>query len=98
MAEVAASWALFGPLPIPKPIKAMPALRKVLLTSAKSRLITAGIKIKSVTVFTDCAKTLSDSENASETGHCPFIINNLSLETTIIASTFSFNLLKPSTD
>ena len=34
------------------------------LTSAKSRLMTAGSKIKSVTVLTDWAKTLSDSEKA----------------------------------
>ena len=53
MALLAASLALFGPLPKPNPIRATPESLSVLLTSAKSKLITAGKRIKLTTVLTD---------------------------------------------
>ena len=64
MAELAASLALFGPTPIPNPIKETPECSNVDLTSAKSRLMTAGNIMRLTTVLTDCAKTLSDSLKA----------------------------------
>ena len=49
----AASSLRFSPSPVPKPIRAIPLSFNVLRTSAKSRLIIAGVRIKSVTVWTD---------------------------------------------
>ncbi|MPN16426.1 hypothetical protein SDC9_163766 [bioreactor metagenome] len=95
---LAASLALSGPAPIPNPIKATPESFKVFFTSAKSRLITAGKRIKLTTVLTDWANTLSPSPKALPIGLLPSIISNLSLLTTIIASTLAFKLFKPSTE
>ena len=49
-----ASRALSSPLPAPIPICAMPLSSITVLTSAKSRLMTAGTLIKSVIPDTDC--------------------------------------------
>ena len=95
-ALIAASSLLLSPLPVPKPIKAIPLSFKVFLTSAKSRLITAGLKIKSVIVFTDYVKTASASLKAYETGKFTEFISNLSLLTIIKLSTLFFKLFKPS--
>jgi len=55
----AASIALFSPLATPIPINAIPAFDMVVLTSAKSRLISPGTIIKSVIPFTEWCRISS---------------------------------------
>ena len=47
MAERAAAWALFSPTPVPIPMRADPASAIIVLTSAKSTLISPGVVIRS---------------------------------------------------
>ena len=65
MAVLAAIWARFSPVPIPTPIKAVPASVIMALTSAKSTLISPGTVIKSEIPWTPCPKTLSATRKAS---------------------------------
>ena len=96
IAESAALIARLSPDAWPKPIKAMPLPERRFLTSAKSRLTMPWIKIRSVTVFTDSAKTWLALEKALTNFSLPELIISLSFETTKSASTFSLRALIPS--
>ncbi|KKT10663.1 MAG: hypothetical protein UV89_C0020G0006 [candidate division WWE3 bacterium GW2011_GWB2_43_22] len=65
IAALAATSALFSPVPIPIPINAVPASFIIVLTSAKSTFINPGITIRSEIPWTPWFKTLSDNLKAS---------------------------------
>ncbi len=65
MARWAASTARFSPLAMPMPMMARPALDIIVLTSAKSRLISPGIIIRSVIPLTEWSSTSSAFLNIS---------------------------------
>src|SRR4051812_10994045 len=65
IAVLAASGARFSPLAEPMPIRAEPASCMIVRTSAKSRLISPGIVIRSVMPWTPWRRTSSAARNAS---------------------------------
>ena len=65
IAALAATSALLSPVPIPIPISAVPASFIMVLTSAKSTLISPGITIRSEIPCTPWLSTLSESLKAS---------------------------------
>ena len=91
-AALAASAALFSPEPIPIPIKAEPASRIIVFTSAKSTFIKPGIVINSAMPWTPWRKTsstiLKDSNNVV---FLSIICKIRSLGMVIIASTLRAN-------
>mmetsp|Transcript_15772 Transcript_15772/g.22528 ORF Transcript_15772/g.22528 Transcript_15772/m.22528 type:complete len:279 (-) Transcript_15772:297-1133(-) len=88
IAATAASCALIFPLPVPTPIKAVPAFFITARTSAKSTLTKPGLIIISEIPTTPCRKMSSATKNASVTGVLSgTICSNLSFDTTIIVST-----------
>ena len=84
------------PFPSPIPIRATPLPQRVDLTSLKSRLITPGSRILSVTVLTASPRILSAALNAAAIGIFPLLNLSLSLETIIKASTAFFKVSIPS--
>mmetsp|Transcript_16693 Transcript_16693/g.31242 ORF Transcript_16693/g.31242 Transcript_16693/m.31242 type:complete len:237 (-) Transcript_16693:274-984(-) len=89
MAALAASSALVFPVPVPMPMRAVPAFPMTLLTSAKSTLISPGLTMISEMPTTPCLRMSSATAKALSTGVLAGIISrSLSLETTITVSTF----------
>ena len=70
IAFCAASTALFSPAAVPLPIRALPMLPIMHFTSAKSRLISPGITIKSEILQTACLRISSTIEKASLNDVC----------------------------
>mmetsp|Transcript_20233 Transcript_20233/g.47079 ORF Transcript_20233/g.47079 Transcript_20233/m.47079 type:complete len:335 (-) Transcript_20233:472-1476(-) len=92
IAAAAASVAAVFPAPIPIPMRAVPALSIMALTSAKSTLINPGFTIMSLIPTTPCRRMSSATANARSMGVSSGIISNKrSLETTITVSTFSLS-------
>ena len=79
----------------PTPTIATPPVLKIVLTSAKSRLIKEGKEIVSVIPLTIVAKTSSATLNASIIGKFGAISNNRLLSITTNVSTYRFNKFKP---
>ena len=71
IARWAASMARFSPLATPVPISAMPMPVMIVLTSAKSTLISPGTVIRSLMPCTAWRSTSSAIRNASESGRAP---------------------------
>ena len=96
IACLAASAARFSPVPTPMPISASPWSLIMVLTSAKSRLITPGTVIKSEMPWIPWRRTSSASLNASFTEVFLSIMpRSLSFGTTRMASTFCFSFSIP---
>mmetsp|Transcript_2584 Transcript_2584/g.3965 ORF Transcript_2584/g.3965 Transcript_2584/m.3965 type:complete len:258 (-) Transcript_2584:382-1155(-) len=88
MAATAASCALIFPLPVPTPMRAVPAFFITALTSAKSTFTNPGLIIISDIPTTPCLKISSATKNASVTGVLSgTICNSLSFDTTMRVST-----------
>ena len=64
IAFCAASMALVSPVAMPLPISALPMLPMMHFTSAKSRLMSPGMTIKSEILQTACLRISSTIENA----------------------------------
>ena len=93
MAADAASVAAVLPDPIPMPIKAVPALFIMALTSAKSTLMSPGLTIMSEMPTTPCRRMSSATAKARSMGVSSGMISkSLSFETTMTVSTFSLSL------
>mmetsp|Transcript_311 Transcript_311/g.410 ORF Transcript_311/g.410 Transcript_311/m.410 type:complete len:283 (+) Transcript_311:339-1187(+) len=90
MAAMAASSAEVFPIPVPMPIKAVPASAMTLLTSAKSTLIRPGRTMISDIPTTPCLRMSSATrKDASRGVFSGMMSNNLLFDTTITVSTFS---------
>ena len=98
MALRAASMTRSSPLPTPIPIRALPLSAITVFTSAKSRLISPGLVIKSVIPWTPWRRTLSASLSASRSGvFLSTISSKLLFEIIKSVSTCSRSSLIPST-
>src|SRR3989344_1532786 len=96
-AERAAAWARFSPTPEPTPIKAEPASFMMVLTSAKSTLISPAVVIKSEIPWTPWDKTLSASLKASiKVKFLSMTSMSLWLGTTMAVSTLGVKFSMPS--
>mmetsp|Transcript_22323 Transcript_22323/g.44563 ORF Transcript_22323/g.44563 Transcript_22323/m.44563 type:complete len:213 (-) Transcript_22323:328-966(-) len=92
MAATAASDALDLPAPVPTPMRAVPALPMMVLTSAKSTLIRPGFMMISLMPTTPWRRMSSATKKASVTGvFSGTICRSLSLETTMRVSTAACN-------
>mmetsp|Transcript_69182 Transcript_69182/g.139187 ORF Transcript_69182/g.139187 Transcript_69182/m.139187 type:complete len:335 (-) Transcript_69182:61-1065(-) len=88
MAQMAASAARVLPLPVPMPMRAVPALPMTALTSAKSTLMSPGFTMISEMPTTPCRKMSSATRKESVNGvFGGTICRSLSFETTISVST-----------
>jgi hypothetical protein len=95
--RVAASAALFDPVAMPMPIMAVPASDITARTSAKSRLISPGIVIRSVIPCTPWRRTSSARRNASRiVVRRSTIVSSFSFGITISVSTTSRRRSMPS--
>mmetsp|Transcript_23171 Transcript_23171/g.32645 ORF Transcript_23171/g.32645 Transcript_23171/m.32645 type:complete len:370 (+) Transcript_23171:483-1592(+) len=93
IAAIAASSADVLPMPVPIPIRAVPASCMTLRTSAKSTLMRPGLTIISEIPTTPCLRISSATrKDASRGVFSGMMSNNLLLETTITVSTFCLSL------
>ncbi len=96
IAAFAAVTARFSPLAWPMPIRAEPALDRIILTSAKSVLIRPGVVIRLVMPDTPCSSTSSAILNALSTLVFSLAtVSRRSLGMTMSVSTFSFRRCTP---
>ncbi len=96
MAALAATVARFSPLAWPMPIKAEPALARIIFTSAKSVLMRPGVVIRLVMPDTPCSSTSSAILNALSTLVFSLAtVSRRSFGMTMSVSTFSFSLDTP---